>query len=452
MTDYANRFAGRLLLREELDLSNAEFTNLIKTHQLTPVTPIVRHHFTHRCLRCNNTTKHLFGKIPCSNCQQTHPYCRKCIQMGRVMACTPLYEWTGPAPSWPTPTTNPLAWQGKLTDKQRYASNKIIEAIETKQTELLVHAVCGAGKTEMLFEGIALAIRQHKRVCLTSPRADVIRELLPRFKQAFPTTTITGLYGGSGNNHQTAQLTLATTHQLLRYQDAFDVMIIDELDAFPYHADSSLPFATKRAQKPMSTMIYLTATPRDDLLKRKPPTVFVPIRYHGQPLPVPKPILTYKFSKTTLPKCFWTWYQNRQNPTRQLLIFTATINQAERQRPSLVKKLPDKIIASVHAEDPDRIDKVQQFRNKEIDILLTTTILERGVTFPSVDVAVIDAGHDVFDQAALVQIAGRAGRSPDDPTGEVIFIHDGYTRAIRDSLTAIKQMNKRAGFDQGGYR
>lgn len=362
------------------------------------------------------------------------------------MACTPLYEWAGQEPSWPSPTINPLAWQGKLTDKQRHASDRIIEAIETKQTEQLIHAVCGAGKTEMLFEGIALAIRQLKRVCLTSPRADVIRELLPRFRQAFPTTTIAGLYGDSGNNHQTAQLTLATTHQLLRYKNAFDLMIIDELDAFPYHADPSLPYATRRAQKSQSTMIYLTATPRDDLLKRKPPTVFVPIRYHGEPLPVPTPILTYKLSQTELPNCFWKWYNQRQNKSRQLLIFTATINQAEHQRPSLIKKLPDKNITSVHAEDPDRIDKVQQFRNKEIDILLTTTILERGVTFPSVDVAVIDAGHDVFDQAALVQIAGRAGRSPDDPTGEVVFIHDGYTRAIRDSLTAIQQMNKRAGF------
>ncbi|GAE95069.1 ComF operon protein A [Gracilibacillus boraciitolerans JCM 21714] len=35
----------------------------------------------------------------------------------------------------------------------------------------------------------------------------------------------------------------------------------------------------------------------------------------------------------------------------------------------------------------------------------------------------MDAGHQVFDEAALVQIAGRAGRSPNDPTGNVIFIH-----------------------------
>lgn len=446
MNNYAKRFAGRLLLRDELKLTEPEFTDLTLRKQLTPIQAITKHYFSYRCERCGNTAKDLFGKIPCSNCRQNHHYCRKCIQMGRIMFCTPLYKWTGPPPIWPPQSEEPLGWGGKLTPAQQQASDQIIKAIKTKQAELLINAVCGSGKTEMLFEGIALAITQQKRICLTSPRADVIRELLPRFQQAFPETSIVGLYGGSGKNHQTAQITLATTHQLLRYDHAFDLLIIDEIDAFPYHADPSLPYAARRAQKQDATMIYLTATPRQDLLKRKPPTVFVPVRYHGHPLPLPKSKLTYKLSPSELPTCFWHWFNQRKNKTRQLLIFTATIEQAEKYRPSLVERLPDKVIHSVHAEDSDRIEKVQQFRKKEIDILLTTTILERGVTFPSVDVAVIDAGHQVFDQAALVQIAGRAGRSPDDPTGEVVFIHDGKTRAIRDSITAIRLMNKRAGF------
>lgn len=448
MTHYTNRFAGRLLLRDELDLTDPEFTRLLKTNQLTPTQPIKRHYLSHQCQRCGNTTKHLFGKIPCSNCRVTHPYCRKCIQMGRIMSCTPLYEWRGQSPVWPTQTEHPLAWQGKLTSSQQQASNQIIKAIETESAELLIHAVCGSGKTEMLFEGIALAIQQQKRICLTSPRADVIRELLPRFNSAFPMTSIAGLYGGSGKNHETAQLTLATTHQLLRYKDAFDLIIIDEIDAFPFHADPSLPFATKRARKKLASTIYLTATPRSDLLNKNPETVFVPIRYHGQPLPVPTQLLTYQLQTDAFPKCFWEWIKNRQQPARQLLIFTATIAQAEAKRPILRQKLTDKTIDSVHAEDPDRMDKVQQFRDKQIDILLTTTILERGVTFPSVDVVVLDAGHDVFDQAALVQIAGRAGRSPDDPFGEVVFIHDGKTRAIKESIQSIQLMNERAGFER----
>src|SRR5699024_9512359 len=145
--------------------------------------------------------------------------------------------------------------------------------------------------------------------------------------------------------------------------------------------------------------------------------------------------------------------KTRKNPQRQLLIFVPTVELAE----CLAKKLAlffkqENIIddradlQSEHASDHAREEKVHRFRRKEIFILLTTTILERGVTFPSVDVAVLDAGHDVFDEAALVQIAGRAGRSPDDPDGEVVFFHDGKTESIVDAVRSIKTMNKRAGF------
>ncbi len=47
---------------------------------------------------------------------------------------------------------------------------------------------------------------------------------------------------------------------------------------------------------------------------------------------------------------------------------------------------------------------MQDFRdNKKISILVTTTILERGVTFP-VDVIVLEANHRLFTRSALGQI------------------------------------------------
>lgn len=52
------------------------------------------------------------------------------------------------------------------------------------------------------------------------------------------------------------------------------------------------------------------------------------------------------------------------------------------------------------------------------------------MTFPSIDVAVIGADHEVFDEAALIQIAGRAGRSADDPDGDVTFFYNVKTKAM----------------------
>ncbi len=80
-------------------------------------------------------------------------------------------------------------------------------------------------------------------------------------------------------------------------------------------------------------------------------------------------------------------------------------------------------------------------RAKEIPLLLTTTILERGVTFPNIDVAVVGAEDDIFTESALVQIAGRAGRSKDYPGGVVTFFHYGKTNAMVKARKQILSMN-----------
>ncbi|GAB3802910.1 hypothetical protein GCM10028868_29320 [Virgibacillus kimchii] len=343
---------------------------------------------------------------------------------------------------------------------QQRAAERIVTALKHHEKELLIWAVCGAGKTEMLFPGITEALKLGMRICIASPRADVVRELKPRIEQAFQSVDVQALYGGSKEKIGSAQLLIATTHQLLRYRDAFDLMIIDEIDAFPFHADRSLPFAAKRAKKPKSTTIYLTATPRKQqksLIRRKKlPHIFVPVRYHGHPLPVPQMKVSFSLKKnlqkSTTPAVFTSWLQQRKNPGRQLLIFVPTISLAENLLGNISKSLLQakfiknrNQVDAVHADDPYRTEKVIKFREKELLVIITTTILERGVTFPSVDVAILDAGHEVFDEAALVQIAGRAGRSADDPTGEVVFFHEGKTEAMVQAIDAIKQMNKRGG-------
>lgn len=451
--ELCQRYAGKLLLRNEILIDDPLFERLLETGHFTSKPSIEKTWLLYQCQRCGNQKPSLFGRMPCHNCKETHTYCRKCIEMGRVMECLSLYEWTGHDYQWPS-HTDACTWTGNLTAAQQEASNQITEAISHSRKELLIWAVCGAGKTEMLYPGIAEALKLRKRICIATPRADVVRELLPRLRAAFSDIYIQGLYGGSLEKDGTAQLIIATTHQLLRYSNAFDVMIIDEVDAFPYTKDPTLPFTTERARNKTGTTIYLTATPRKDYKRRmtekKLPYLFVPRRFHNHPLPVPSLQMCFSLKKnlanSQLPDSFYKWFSRRKNAYRQLLIFVPTISLAETMTQKLANRLSQFDIMAVHASDENREEKVQAFRDKQYQILVTTTILERGVTFPSVDVAVLDAGHTVFDEAALVQIAGRAGRSPDDPDGEVVFFHDGKTEAMTEAVRSIIKMNKRGGF------
>lgn len=449
------RYGGKILTRNEIDLNDEDLSLLLPSY-FEPIRAIESNYLQTICRRCNNEDLSLFAKIPCHRCQKTHVYCRNCIQMGRIMECDSLYIWKASEYSW-SKYERPLTWNGELTIAQQQAADRIVQAV-LNNSELLVWAVTGAGKTEMLFPGINKALQLGKRICIATPRVDVVRELTPRLKKAFQNVPIQSLYGGSNDKDGSAQFIISTTHQLLRYYQAFDVLIIDEIDAFPYHQDKTLPFAAKRAMKRNAAIIYLTATPRIEqkrLMRRgKLPHVFVPLRYHGYPLPIPKtiycPSLKKKLSRQILPKQFINWLINRDKKSRQILIFVSTIELTRTIQPAIIKICKDlgivtnhKEVEFVHAEDKQREEKINQFRYKKIKVMITTTILERGVTFPEIDVAVLDASHEVFDDAALVQIAGRAGRSKLDPTGEVIFFHDGKTNAIMEAIAAIKQMNDR---------
>ncbi|WP_101843024.1 DEAD/DEAH box helicase [Halobacillus sp. Marseille-P3879] len=434
--------AGKLLTRSEITLKESELTQLRKNLLVQIVSSITGR----QCQRCGVRQSYFLCCFPHSVCQKECCFCRNCIMMGRVTECEPLYLFS-PLASFKK-HASPCRWKGDLTPGQQAAADRIISSIH-KREELLVWAVCGAGKTEMLFPGLTHALKQGMRICLATPRTDVVRELVPRLRSAFPDVEIEALYGDSEDKMGSAQLLLSTTHQLYRYAGAFDVMIIDEIDAFPFHNDNSLKWAAARAAKVEAAKIYLTATPRKKEKRRiknkQLPAVFIPSRFHGHPLPVPKlkltPTLRSQLSKASLPKSVLNSISIQQKGRRQLLLFASTISYAEKIARLLSS---DYSIDSVHAEDPERADKIESFRKRELEVLVTTTILERGVTFPSVDVFVIDAGHHVFDEAALVQIAGRAGRSPEDPTGEVIFFHIGKTDAMLEAQTAIEKMNRKA--------
>ena len=369
--------------------------------------------------------------------------------MGRVMECEALFYWNGDHPNWPK-HEHLCTWEGKLTPVQQIAADRIVQAIQMNEKEMLVWAVCGAGKTELLFAGIHTALQMGKRICLATPRTDVVLELAPRLKTAFSKTTIATLYGGSTDRDVFAPLTLTTTHQLFRFADAFDIMIVDEVDAFPFSFDETLAFAVQKATKQTATTIYLTATPtsvwKRACQKGQASYITIPARFHCHPLPVPTFQWCGNWRKAMegrrLPRMIKNWVLHRLTIKKQALIFFPSIEAMRQALPHFQALNPH--IQIVHAEDPLRKEKVQQMRNKEIHILLTTTILERGVTFPDIDVAVIGAESPVFTEAALVQIAGRVGRSAQYPHGTVVFFHYGRTKAMFAALAQIETMNRQA--------
>ncbi|MCJ7843305.1 DEAD/DEAH box helicase [Lederbergia sp. NSJ-179] len=469
--------SGRSILLQEIPFPEKIIQDHLQLGFVKETPGITTQNHTYTCHRCANKKKRLFAKFPCAHCQKECYYCRNCIMMGRVSTCTPLYSWIGPAVDWkdllltsetsvnikfalgknspnkkpqfPSEKTTYLSWNGTLSQGQKEASDAVVKAVRSN-LQFLCWAVCGAGKTEVLFAGIDEALKLKQRVCVATPRTDVVLELAPRFQKVFPHIPVAALYGGSEDRHLFTPLTVSTTHQLYRFEQAFDAMIVDEVDAFPFSYDQGLQAAVEKAAKPQSARIFLTATPSEkwqlECKYGKRDHIKIPARYHRFALPVP----VFKWcghwqkslGKGKIPPIVKIWVQLRLEQEKQALVFLPDIHLMEKALP--VFRQLDSRIESVHAEDPDRKQKVERMRKRETPLLLTTTILERGVTFPNIDVAVLGAEDDIFTESALVQISGRVGRSADFPKGNITFFHYGRTKAMIRALIHIDQMNQEA--------
>ncbi|MGY5340032.1 helicase-related protein [Levilactobacillus spicheri] len=402
MTDTSEQLYGR---RVPLAQAPAKLTGQ------TAVVQVGRHW---RCQRCHQ----LVGET--DRLPQNVPYCRHCLNLGRLTALTKLY--TIPEPNrFRTVTDSPLTW-----------------------------AVTGAGKTEIVYPGLAWALQQGWRVAWTSPRVDVCLELAPRLAAAFTGIPQAVLYGGQPVPYAYRQLTICTTHQLLRFDQAFDLIIVDEVDAFPLATSPLLQGALRRAQKKTGCHLYLTATPGEDLQRqirrRRLAVTYLPLRYHGYLLPPLTVKIAWhwpdRLATGRLPRGLVRQLRAYRRRGQRFLLFVPHVADIAPVLRALARLGMTRGVG-VHAADPQRTSKVQQMRDGAVDFLVTTTILERGVTFPNVMVAILGGDDPVFSTAALVQITVRVGRHRDFPRGDVVSYCQSQTRTVRRAQRMIRQLNRR---------
>lgn len=308
-----------------------------------------------------------------------------------------------------------------LTPSQNQLSQDLYEA--SLQGDVLVHAVCGAGKSELVLTTVSNYLSSHQKVGITVARRQVVLELAKRYQAIYPNLIVTPVCEGY-TSKLSGDLIVCTSHQLYRFHKRFDCLIIDEPDAYPYASDPVLQGFAKQASKGVT--IYLTATPSEKLRQLKTLTLYR--RPHGVDLPVPQ------LHKQTL--IFQILFAKRWMDSSVLpkLIFVPT--KAFGHRLAHILKLP---FAYAGKEGLDEL--LAQFKQGHFKALITTTVLERGLTFENVQVLILDAQHSVFNEASLIQIAGRVGRSTCYPTGEVHFCFRQRTPSIHQCVQHIQSAN-----------
>ena len=372
------------------------------------------------CPRCGNSDPRYLGH------RNGETYCRKCISFRGEEARS----------LEPVPKNVVLDLDYHLSKEQESLSRQIIDNYN-KGIDTLVYAVCGSGKTEISYGVIAQAMAKGLHVGFALPRRDVVIELYFRLKSAFPSNRIVAVYGGRTSRLE-GDCVILTTHQLYRYPNYFDLLVMDEIDAFPFKGSDVLLAMYKRSLR--GHCVMMSATPSEEIKKEfsSPGHAILELhtRFHKRPIPVPIIKISIGLLRDVFVLQKLAQYRKKSKPC---LIFVPSVEEAE----SLYKKLG--LFAKrgnyVSSKREGRPQIIEGFKNGKYSYLVTTAVLERGVTVKGVQVMVYGADNQIYDSAALIQIAGRVGRKKGATDGDVFFLAKKETKSMRKAIKEIRFCN-----------
>ena len=105
----------------------------------------------------------------------------------------------------------------------------------------------------------------------------------------------------------------------------------------------------------------------------------------------------------------------------------------------LLGLLSDCAVCTGRSENRDEL--IAAFRQGKYNVLVCTTVMERGMTIPGVQVCVFEADSRIFDEASLVQMAGRAGRTLNHPDGDVLFLCRHRSGKAEQCAVSLQEAN-----------
>lgn len=377
------------------------------------------------CPRCRNEDVRYFYR------SSKGVYCRRCVSFRRIL----LDESLDSPLSILDVEDADYVLGFSLTKYQLEVSRQILQLVKEKRN-VLVSAICGAGKTELVYATIAYYLKQKKRVAFAISRRQVVLQVAKRLSRDFPKVKVIAVCEGY-TRILDGDLIVCTTHQLYRYIQSFDLLIVDEPDAFPYVGNTLLQSIALNSCK--GQMIYLSATADESLKRTVQQEQLVEVKLSIRPSlrPLARPICRY------LPK--WLgyvyllyWITVCVKRKRQCFVFLPTIQKVQLVT-ALLKLFYD--VEAITSKTVNKEEVLLKFEKKEIQVLCCTTILERGITFEGIDVVVMECEHRVFTASSLIQIMGRVARGVKDPSGEGVFISSKRCLKIKECIDYIDSNN-----------
>ncbi|MFH1626443.1 MAG: transcription-repair coupling factor, partial [Pseudomonadota bacterium] len=339
-------------------------------------------------------------------------------------------------------------FQYEETPDQLDAIASVLEDMEDgKPMDRLICGDVGFGKTEVALRASLKAVMDGKQVAVLVPTTvlahqhyqtflerfkayPVFTEMLSRFKTRQEQKTIL-------NKLRDGEIDIVIgTHRLLQKDVSFKdlgLIVIDEEHRFGVAHKERL----KKLRK-LVDVITMTATPiprtlymslvglRDLSVINTPPEDRLAIR-------------TYitKFDEKTIRRAIL-----REIKREGQVFFVHNRVESIPAMTRYVKKLaPEAKVGTAHGQMAEKdLEKVMlSFLNKEIDLLVCTTIIESGLDFPSANTIIINRA-DRLGLAQMYQLRGRVGRGKEQ--AYAYFLVAGKYLISKDAMKRLKALSE----------
>lgn len=349
------------------------------------------------------------------------------------------------------------AFEAEFPYQETEDQKKAIEDVkrDMQSGEAMDRLICGDvgyGKTEVALRAAAKAVLDgHKQVAFLVPTTLLAIqhfELFTERLRSFPVQV--ALVSSLGKKKEAKQILdevkegkvdiLIGTHRLLSQDVAFQnlgLMIIDEEHRFGVRAKEwlkkmavNVACLTLSATPIPRTLYFSLVELRKMSVINSPPSERLPVQ-----------IQVTERDDLLIQRALFREF-SRGGQVYFLHNRIETIEEVQKWLSSLI---PSIRISIVHGQmAPDSVEeRFHQFKNRQIDLLIATTIIENGIDMPNANTIFVDHA-DSFGLADLYQLKGRVGRS--DRTAYAYFLISKNKR-----LTEVSQERLQAMLEAPSY-
>ena len=317
-------------------------------------------------------------------------------------------------------------WQHELeasfpyieTDDQIRVLTEVKRDMESTQPmDRLICGDVGYGKTEIALRAAFKCVLDNKQVAILVPTTILAQQHYDTFSQrlsAFP-VVIDMLSRFRSPREQQQILTrlshggvdiIIGTHRLLSKDVSFadlGLLIIDEEQRFGVtHKENLKKMRTEvdvltLTATPIPRTLYMALTGVRDISNiNTPPEERLPVITHVGPY---TPELVRRAILREIERGGQVFFVHNRVQTISAM------------HSHLGKLIPEAKITIAHGQMPENIlaERMKQFNDGEIDVLLSTSIIESGLDIPNANTLIVDRA-DTFGLAQLYQLRGRVGR------------------------------------------